>query len=347
MVMTGMRLGIPLREVILIGSLCCSVGAHAGEERSSMDWLRMIVSATHELDYSGIFVYQHDNRVETSRITHIVKPDSEYEKLESLDGPKNMIVRHHGQVWCSINRKMEQVDSRQGRNWFPSLLPEQMSALSNNYSIKLEGKERVADHDAQVIWLQPIDSMRYAHKFWVDKDSGLLLKSAVMGKNNKMVEQYAFTQLQIGGNLDRSWVDAISRNYHSRSDDTQSHQDEMLEHQTESHGNEMMTGHEAMVSSGWVVDSLPRGFKKTLEIQRRMRGRQAPVTQMVFSDGLSAISVFIEPVSGDQDDAEGLSSRGGVNLYHKIVDQNIYTVVGEVPPHTVMQVLDSVRRSNK
>jgi sigma-E factor negative regulatory protein RseB len=76
-----------------------------------------------------------------------------------------------------------------------------------------------------------------------------------------------------------------------------------------------------------------------------MRGRHAPVTQMVYSDGLSAISIFIEPDDGDEDDTEGLIARGSVNLYHKVRDNHLITVVGEVPPRTVIQVLDSVRHN--
>jgi sigma-E factor negative regulatory protein RseB len=71
------------------------------------------------------------------------------------------------------------------------------------------------------------------------------------------------------------------------------------------------------------------------------------MTQLVFSDGLSAISVFIEAADADEDDAEGLSSRGALNLYRKVVDLNVITVVGEVPPRTVIQVLDSVRYNAK
>ena len=78
-----------------------------------------------------------------------------------------------------------------------------------------------------------------------------------------------------------------------------------------------------------------------------MRGKHAPVTQMVFSDGLSAISIFIEPDDGDEDDVDGLSSRGAVNMYHKVMDDHLITVVGEVPPRTVIQVFDSVRFSGK
>ncbi len=310
---------------LFCGLLLAVANVHAEERQVSLDWLKTVAFAAHQTDYSGVFVYQYDNRVETSRITHVVETDSEYEKLESLDGPKREIIRHHGQVWCYINHKMVQVGSQQGRSRFPSLLPEQLSALSTNYQVKEGGTERVAGYNTHAILFQPKDSSRYAHKIWVHTDSGLLLKAAVLGDKNQLVEQYAFTQLQIGGNIDRSWVRAGASALPAL---------------------ETARGGTA-VNSGWTVDALPAGFKKTMEIQRPMRGKHAPVTQLVFSDGLSAISIFIEPSDNDEDDVEGLTSRGAVNLYHKLVDKNLITVVGEVPPRTVMQVLDSLRYNGK
>lgn len=310
--------------VAFCGVMLAVANVQAGERQVSLDWLKTVAFAAHQTDYSGVFVYQYDNRVETSRITHVVEADSEYEKLESLDGPKREIIRHHGQVWCYINHKMVQVGSQQGRNRFPSLLPEQLSALSENYQVREAGKERVAGYNTQAILFQPRDSLRYAHKMWVHTDSGLLLKSAVLDDKNRPVEQHAFTQLQIGGNIDRSWARAGAA----------------LPSPESPKGG-------VPVNSGWVVDALPAGFRKTMEIQRPMRGRHAPVTQLVFSDGLSAISVFVEPSDDDEDDVDGLSSRGAVNLYHKLLDKNLVTVVGEVPPRTVMQVLDSVRYNGK
>src|SRR5574340_116051 len=91
------------------GLLLAAVNAFAGEQQASLGWLKVVAFAGHNTDYSGIFVYQYNNRVETSRITHVVEPDGEYEKLESLDGPKHEIIRHHGQVWCCVDHKMVQI----------------------------------------------------------------------------------------------------------------------------------------------------------------------------------------------------------------------------------------------
>lgn len=313
------------------GLLLVMGSAHAVEGRPTLDWLKTVAFAAHQTDYSGVFVYQYDNHVETSRITHVVETDSEYEKLESLDGPKREIIRHHGQVWCYISHKMVQVDSQQGRGRFPALLPDQLSTLSENYQVKEAGLERVAGYNAQVILFQPRDSLRFAHKIWVHTDTGLLLKAAVLDDKNQIIEQYAFTQLKIGGEFDRSWVVSSKTTVAVPGKAVNSR----------AAADAVKAG--MPINSGWVVDALPVGFKKTMEILRPMRGKHAPVTQLVFSDGLSAISIFIEPADTDEDDVNGLTSRGEVNLYHKVVDKHLLTVVGEVPPRTVMQVLDSVR----
>lgn len=330
---------------LLLVLLLVVANAGAGERQTSLDWLKTVAFAAHQTDYSGVFVYQYDDRVETSRITHVVEPDSEYERLESMDGPKREIIRHHGQVWCYTNHKMVQVGIQQARNRFPALLPEQISALSENYQVKEVGMERVAGYNTQVILFQPKDGLRYAHKIWAHTDSGLLLKAAVLSDKNQAVEQYAFTQLQIGGRVDRSWFKQDASPGSGKPGDGYSsgrgHVAADGLHVMHEAPESAMSG--KPVNSGWVADALPAGFKKTMEVERPMRGKQAPVTQLVFSDGLSAISIFIEPSDTDEDDMDGLTSRGAVNLYHKVVDKRLITVVGEVPPRTVMQTLDSVR----
>lgn len=328
-----MRMGVAFCRAILGGLLLTGINAYAGDRQVGLDWLKVIAFAAHQTEYSGVFVYQYGNRVETSRITHVVEPDSEFEKLERLDGPKHEILRHHGQVWCYINQKMVQVDSGQTRSKFPALLPEQISALGDNYWIKETGVERVAGYNTQTILFKPKDGLRYIHKIWAHTDSGLILKTAVLDDKNKVVEQYAFTQLQIGGDIDRSWAKSAASADLTGTDLPPA-------------SPETIKGG-AMPSSGWVVDALPAGFKKTMEIQRPMRGKLTPVTQLVFSDGLSAISIFIEPDNGEEGEGDGLFSRGAVNLYSKVMNQYLFTVVGEVPPRTVMQVLDSVRYNGK
>lgn len=311
---------------VLVGALLWFTGStYAAESREGFDWLKVAIIAGHQTNFSGVFVYQHDNLVETSRITHVIGKDGEYERLESLDGPKREIVRHHGEVWSYTGHELVQLDSQAGIGKFTTLLPEQLTSLSANYRSELLGLERVAGYDTQVILFIPKDNLRYTHKFWVHNDSGVLLKAAVLGNKQQLIEQYAFTQLQIGGKVDHSWVKRDVRR------GSQTH--------------DAAVG--VPINSGWVADGLPAGFQKIREIQRPMHGNHAPVTQIVYSDGFGAISLFIEVNDNDEDDMEGLSSRGAVSLYHKVVGEHLFTVVGEVPPHTVMRVLNSIRYNGK
>ena len=95
--------------------------------------------------------------------------------------------------------------------------------------------------------------------------------------------------------------------------------------------------------SVWQVDALPPGFRKITEIRRIMHRRAEPAIQIVFSDGLAGISVFIETTDNDEDDHPGLASQGAIQIYSKVIDDHLVTVVGEVPPQTIIQVGDSIR----
>lgn len=320
-----------LRTIFMVLMALLAVNAYAGESETCADWLKTVAFAGHETDYSGVFVYQHDEGVvETSRITHLTEAGKEFEKLEGLDGPKREILRQDGHVWMSSEHGVLQVDNQQGgRGRFPALLPQQLSALSENYQAKQAGKDRVAGYDAQVILFKPKDNLLYSHKIWVDSGSGLILKAAMLDDKGKVVEQYAFTQLQIGGDIDRSWLKTTA----NLQDSKKSRRD--------------TPPPPVNFKSGWEAGFLPGGFKKVAELERPMHGKHSPVTQIVYSDGLSAVSVFVEMNDHDEDDFDGLSSRGAMSLYHKLVGTNLFTVVGEVPPRTVAKILDAIRYVGK
>ena len=298
--------------------------------QDELNWLKTMAFAAHQTDYSGTFVYQYGNHVETSRITHIVDRDGEHGRLESLDGARREIIRNNDQVWCYLGDRKVKVEERQdGRN-FPALLPEQLSLLNENYLIKQTEEGRVAGYHAHAMIFQPRDNLRYTHKMWAHSDSGLLLKAEVLDERGNVIEQNTFTQLTIGGNIDRSWIMADKPDAASPA-----HKPHHV------HSPKM----EALINaSGWQVDMLPPGFKKITEMRRPLRGKRAPAIQIVFSDGLASISVFIEASDNDQDDHPGLTSQGAIQVYSKMVGDHLLTVVGEVPPRTVMQVADSVHR---
>ena len=297
--------------------------------QDELNWLKTMAFAAHQTDYSGIFVYQYGNHVETSHITHIVDHDGEHGRLEGLDGARREIIRNNDQVWCYLGDRKIRVEERQGGRKFPAILPEQLSLLNENYLIKQTEEGRIAGFHAHAVIFKPRDILRYTHKMWAHNDSGLLLKAEVLDENDRVVEQSTFIQLTIGGKIDRSWIEA------NKPDDV------ILAHKVSPKAEPLVN------ASGWQVDMLPPGFKKITEMRRPLRGKKMPVIQMVFSDGLASISVFIETIYGDQDEHTGLSSQGAIQVYSKVSGEYLLTVVGEVPPRTVMQVAESVRSSRE
>ena len=301
--------------------------------QDDLNWLKTMAFAAHQTDYSGTFVYQYGNHVETTRITHVVDSDGEHGRLEGLDGARREIIHHNGQVWCYLGDRKVKLERRHGGRAFPALLPDQLSLMNENYQVRQTDEGRVAGFHAHAMILKPKDSLRYHHRMWAHVDSGLLLKAEVLDERGRIIEQYAFTQLTIGGDIDRKWIEA-EKSAASVSEYKQ-------------HAEAMSKTVVSTNASGWQVDALPAGFRKITEMRRTLRSKKAPVTQMVFSDGLAGISVFIEAVADNPDANTGLSSQGAMHIYSKVTGDNRVTVVGEVPPRTVIQVADSVRYSGK
>ena len=301
--------------------------------QDELNWLKTMAFAAHQTDYSGTFVYQYGNHVETSRITHIVDRDGEHGKLESLDGERRVVIRDKDHVLCYLGDDKVKVEERQSARTFPALLPEQLSLLNENYLIKQAEEGRVAGFHAHAMVFQAKDNLRYTHKMWAHSDSGLLLKVEVLDERGHVIEQNSFTQLAIGGNIDRTWVVGNKSKPALLAGKA---------HHTPIPKTEALTN-----ASGWQVDMLPTGFKKITELRRPMPGHNVPAIQIVFSDGLAGISVFIDVMDNDEDDHPGLSSQGAMQVYRKITGDYLVTVVGEVPPRTVMQVADSVRHSGE
>lgn len=310
-------------------ALCFSgtvVAADPLQRSEALQLLQKIADAARELNYTGTFVYQHGDQSETSRIAHFVENGKEYEKLESLDGPRYEIVRNNEEALIYYpDAKIVRSDKRVARRTFPALLPEQLSSLAEYYEIHKGDPERIGGYEAQSLILEPRDGMRYGHKFWADSATGLLLKARMLGERHSVVEQFSFTQLVIGTGVTKEMVQP-SFNIH------------YPEWRLDRFANNTVSEGD----SAWTVKNFPAGFHKILEIRRSKQGNSVLVTHMVYSDGLAAISIFIEPVASRNKVNEGLSQQGAVNIYTRILDDQVVTVLGEAPATTVMQIANSI-----
>jgi sigma-E factor negative regulatory protein RseB len=299
------------------------------QAHDALNWLKKMAAASRQLNYTGTFVYQYNNQTETSRVVHFVNSaGGEFERLETLDGPPREVIRSNDQIVCYLpSSKAVLVEQRGGRH-FPSLLPDTLAGIPDNYQVRKEEQDRIAGHDCMWIAVLPRDNLRYGRRFCAELTSGLPLRARTVNEKNETVESFAFTQLKLGGTFNRDQV-------RSRYADKARSQNWRVDRSALNSG-----AGDTPADTGWVVNNQPVGFKKMMEVKRLIAGRSAPVSHIVFSDGLTAVSVFIEPVSKPA--AQSLSHQGAVNIYTRPYGGNLVTVLGEAPAATVMQIANSL-----
>ena len=311
---------------VVLAVTSCSGIARAQQTSSddAVQWLSKIYKATQSLSYTGTFVYQQGEHSETSRIVRRVGEHGSVEKLEALDGAPREVLRTDDGVKCYLpGRRTVKVDRQGHRRAFPALLPAKISALEQHYVISKGEITRVAGYECQAILLTPKDDLRYGYKLWADAQTGMLLKAVTLDEKGKPIEQFTFTQLAIGP-VPRSEVQPpqTPANWHVEDADV------------------MPVNLEA---TGWSVAPDIPGFKKVVEVKRRLH-QTRQVDQVVYSDGLAAVSVFIElETGGGKMQRLGLSSMGAINIYTRRVADHLVTVVGEAPARSVRRIADTVQ----
>lgn len=322
--------------VLLMG--LCVIGRSvyaADDQKAVQEVLKRIQTSAQNLNYSGTFVYQQASQIRTSKITHFVDQHGELEKLEILDGKPREYIRKGDEVFCYLpESKTIQIEKNVTQEVFPALLTQNASSLPDNYTIKKADLNRVAGLTCQTYLLQPKDAYRYGYRLCAENQSGLLLRAQTVNAKNDVIEQIAFTELKLK-DIDKNKLKPSFQNisrWHIENLTVQSN-----------------------INSGWIVRSLPAGFRKTKEMKRVIpappasaggkSGASHQVIQMIFSDGLAAISVFIEPDSESR--TEGSLQQGAMTIMGKRKGAYWLTVVGEVPVTAIQQVMNSIEFKTK
>ncbi len=306
----------------LLYSVTCSAAEPAMD---AMGWLTRMATAARQLNYAGTFVYRHGDQAETSRIRHLADEVGEIEKIESLDGPIRETIRNKEEVWCYMPElKAIKIDRAQAKRFFPALISDPPQHFTEGYTIKLRSKDRVAGRDCQWVHLEPKDQFRYGYRLCADIETGLLLRANTIRDREQIVEHFSFSDVHIGQLIVR---DTMKSNF----------------------SNENWVRHSPPVVdlSGWMVKNLPPGFKKQVELKRTLANRPGPVTQLLYSDGLASVSVFIEPRKGEPKQTTKPTQQGAVSFYSKQLAEHNVIVVGEVPAIAVMEIANSVVKETR
>lgn len=309
--------------------------AQAREVRA---WLLRIHEAASHRNFQGTFVVSGGGAVSSARISHYCQGPNQFERSEALDGQARQVYRHNDVVttlWPAA--KVAMVEQRDLLAQFPALLQAGDDHIADFYDVSPQGAERVAGREANVLMVRPRDAFRYGYRLWADQASGLLLRADVIGAGDEVLESSAFSDVVIG---------------------VKPQPESVLQPMKRLDGYRVVRPvltQTRLEDEGWTMRQSAPGFRQVSCVKRPMEGAQAvdqaasrpQVLQSIFSDGLTYVSVFIEPFDPRRHTRPMLASVGPTQTLMQQQGDWWVTVVGDVPPATLRVFAKGLQRSNK
>ena len=309
--------------------------ATAAESKLLSDWLMRLREASKKRAYVGTFVVSSGGTMTSAKIWHVCEGDQQIERVEILSGAPRSIFRHNDQVVTFIpDHMLVRSEKRESLGLFPDLLDSTDTHLADFYKLKLEGADRVAGVDANIVALVPKDRLRFGYRVWTERRSGLVVKLQTLDTNGRLLEQAAFSELDL---------------------DAPVKMDKLLRMMGKVEGYQLekpLLVKTSANTEGWIMKVPVAGFKPMSCYRRplaasssvRASGPVAESFQWVFSDGLSSVSIFVEPLDRQRQYKESALSLGATHTMTRKVDPFWVTVMGEVPMSTLLLFANGLER---
>jgi len=309
------------RTLLLLVLASFSTLAAAGNAGQAREWLERMVEAMQQMSYQGTFVYVRGGNVETMRITHLVNDASVRERLYSVSGPHREVIRDQNGVRCVLADSASVVeDHAMVSDYFPELPLSVIDSQGSGYRLETGGLARIAGHSARRVSISPDDNYRYGYDFWLEQKTGLLLKWVLVDSLEKEFAKLMFTDFAIGEDVNLDEIESASD------------EQDFVQMKTMSPEKSVV----AQSTPRWQPASLPPGFRLTAHNHKA--GTDEVYEHMVYSDGLAAVSVYVE------ENDKGIAVKPGVSRlgtnYAFVRNQGglRITVIGEVPVLTVQSI---------
>lgn len=311
---------IPLLSLLLGGWLV--LPAHADD---AQDMLKRFAQAQQQQSFQGTFVYERNGSFSTHRIWHRVVDGKVREHLLQLDGSAQEVLRVDGLTRC-VSGALEAGVSNLPDSSAQTLDSKKLSAL---YDIKALGKSRVAGRPAIIVAMTPRDQHRYGIELHLDNETGLPLKSLLLGERGQLLERFQFTEL----------------------DTADIPNDQVLQPSADCKPVEVVNARpdSAGKPGPWRSEWIPPGFELTRSTSRVDPTSRVLVSSLMYDDGLARFSVFIEPVSTAAVTDFRTQLGPTVAVSRRLTTPKgdaMVTVVGEIPIGTAERIALSMRGAN-
>lgn len=305
--------------------LVAAISAGARDRMTPEDWLERMADAVATRDYEGTVIRRQNGETRALKVMHKIVDGVVNEKVITQEGKGLEIIRVGNQVQCILpDSKSVLIEQWNERSTLFSTLPDGEIRYGNAYDLSLVREERVAGRPAMLLAIRPHDAYRFGHRLWLDRETGFPLRTELIGNDGRLIEQLKFADIDLESGVPaEALVPSIDLDQFTWYSEPQ--RAKPLE-----------------VVTDWVCDDLPAGFRVISTRTEELPGAKAPVTHIVYGDGLATVSVFI---AEKQEEEIARRSRIGVsNSYTTETSGYQITAVGEVPSITVQRIANSMRR---
>lgn len=296
-------------------------------ERSVVDWLVRMHEASRQRAYVGTLVVSAGSAMSSSRIWHVCDGKQQMERVETLTGEPRTTIRRNNEVITFVPAsKVALLEKRESLGVFPELLRTPSSQIAAFYQSRERPADRVAGHLSDVVDIEPKDALRFGYRIWSEKKTGLVVKMQTLGEQGAVLEQVAFTELQL---------DAPVR------------MDKLQQMMNDTKGYELQRPvlHKTTAQAeGWQLrESVPGFTPMSCHTREATPGGRAPM-QWVFSDGLATVSLFVEPFDPARHQKESVAVMGATHSLTQRVGDFWLTAMGEVPMSTLRRFAANLER---
>lgn len=300
-------------------------------------WLEDMNRAFSTLSYDGVFSYFSGQDLASLRVVHMVVDGVQRERLVHLNGAPREIVRRGERVECIMmpGDALLELEGSMPDGPFARAFVREYDDISDHYGLSFHGSDRVAGRDAVRLAVTPRDDDRFGYRLWLDRQTRLLLRSELVNGDGERLEIFQFTQLALGDDVN---VEALEPEGRSGS---------VVSHLTLAADNGESV---ADPEPAWRADWLPPGFAMAAADVRRLPGDHPAVNTLMYTDGIAAFSLFVEPMPSAG--AASMVSRNGATVaVTELLDgprgeRHLVTLVGELPTATAQRIARSVTHAD-
>jgi sigma-E factor negative regulatory protein RseB len=320
--------------VVAQSSPAAPAQAGALDAQEVRDWLMRIHEAASRRNFQGTFVVSAGGSVSSARIAHYCDGRNQVERVESLDGAMRRVFRDNNTVhtlWPQS--KLALIEQRELMSSFPALLQQGDHRIVDFYNVRSMGQDRVAGLEANVLQVSPKDAHRFGYRLWADRQSGLLLRAEVLGERDDVLESAAFSDVVV--NVKPQFA-AVRQGM------------------TKLDGYRVLRptlSRTRLEDEGWTLVAPVAGFRSVSCVKRPLladptvdTARVPEVVQSIYSDGLTYVSVFIEPFDAARHSKPVQTALGATHTLMRRQGEWWVTVVGDVPMPTLKLFVNALTR---